>query len=668
MVFFKCEATRADKLDREQLRQEAMELPAELAEKTLQLYQHADGESMVFTATVCGTHATFGILAPSPDEAEKQAKTYLQLVPFLISNYRMEEITYSSLLSLLLQADHRDYISDKDDVLEMFEMDQLSIRGRFPYGEAMIQADTTPEAMQTVAQEHFFTDTLLPELERIAQGSKGKTPIGHPVHYLLHTDNRNARKMVYKALLSALYQQGRIRHQRYTFMNLDNSSNFSPSSVEALYRCSEGGAVVIRYGDDPAESEYSSRGEAIINDLCDIAVRHKNQVLTILCLPAAAKRTKEIFLSHWGSTAFVELKEDIIDSARAQQHLKNKAKAHRLRADKQLTVAVSDEGKTYTADQLNSVFDEWHSHKLRHQIYPQYETTAPVKTAVQNIGPVGNAYQRLQELVGLTEAKEVMHKALNFFKMQKLFADRGISTEQPSMHMVFTGNPGTAKTTVARLFAEVMRDNGLLSRGDLVEVGRADLVGKYVGQTAPLVKAVFERAKGGVLFIDEAYSLVDDRSGLYGDEAINTIVQEMENNREDTIVIFAGYPDKMEEFLNRNPGLRSRIAFHIPFADYSPDELCAIAAHIAGEQKLTLAADTADKLHRVFAEAVKSPDFGNGRYARNLIEKAKMAQANRLMSGDLTTITDEQLHTLCAEDIEMPHVNKAETIAIGFCA
>lgn len=146
------------------------------------------------------------------------------------------------------------------------------------------------------------------------------------------------------------------------------------------------------------------------------------------------------------------------------------------------------------------------------------------------------------------------------------------------MHMVFIGNSGTAKTTAARLFARIMKDNGLLSKGQLIEVGRGDLVGKCVGWTAQTVQAKFKVAIGGVLFIDEAYSLVDKHSGSFGDEAINTIVQEMENHREDVVAIFAGYPNKMEGFLQKNPGLRSRIAFHVPFADYTSDEISTIRA------------------------------------------------------------------------------------------
>ena len=237
------------------------------------------------------------------------------------------------------------------------------------------------------------------------------------------------------------------------------------------------------------------------------------------------------------------------------------------------------------------------------------------------------------------------------------------------MHMVFTGNPGTAKTSTARLFARIMKENNLLSKGRLIEVGRGDLVGKYVGWTAPIIQKKFKEAEGSVLFIDEAYSLVDGRDGSFGDEAINTIVQEMENHRSDVVVIFAGYPDEMERFLQKNPGLRSRIAFHVPFADYSVDELCDIASLIAQKSGLRLEEQAQEKLETVFAAARKESDFGNGRYARNIIEKAKMAQATRLLAKDYACVGREDIATLCAEDIELPQpLTPIHTIPMGFSA
>lgn len=194
----------------------------------------------------------------------------------------------------------------------------------------------------------------------------------------------------------------------------------------------------------------------------------------------------------------------------------------------------------------------------------------------------------------------------------------------------------------------------MLSIGDLYELGRADLVGRYVGWTAPKVKARFNAAKGSVLFIDEAYSLVDDRDGLYGDEAISTIVQEMENRREDIVVIFAGYPDKMEQFLQKNPGLRSRIAFHVPFRDYDESELWQITKLMAMKMGVSVDDEAQPKLLEMFGRALNSEDFGNGRYVRNLLELARMRQASRLVTMDIDLVTDEAVTTLLPEDFEEP--------------
>jgi SpoVK/Ycf46/Vps4 family AAA+-type ATPase len=212
-----------------------------------------------------------------------------------------------------------------------------------------------------------------------------------------------------------------------------------------------------------------------------------------------------------------------------------------------------------------------------------------------------------------------------------------------------------------------MKENGLLSKGQLVEVGRGDLVGKFTGWTAQTVQAKFKEAMGGVLFIDEAYSLVDGRDGSFGDEAINTIVQEMENHRADVVVIFAGYPDKMEGFLDKNPGLRSRIAFHVPFADYTSEELCKIADLITKKNGMKLEKEALDKLEGVFEAARSNTDFGNGRYVRNIFELAKMNQASRLLEKDFDDITSDEITTIIAEDIVTPENKRNGSRRIGFC-
>jgi len=212
-----------------------------------------------------------------------------------------------------------------------------------------------------------------------------------------------------------------------------------------------------------------------------------------------------------------------------------------------------------------------------------------------------------------------------------------------------------------------MRDNGLLDQGSFVECGRGDLVGKYVGWTAPIVQKKFQEAKGGVLFIDEAYSLVDDKNGLYGDEAINTIVQEMENHRNEVVVIFAGYPDKMQEFVQRNPGLKSRIAFYVSFQDYNAKELLDITVLLAKKQGNDLSEEAKQKLLELYAENVKVPDFGNGRFVRNLLERAGMKQASRLLSVGVGNVNANDIKLLLADDFEIPEtIIATEAKKIGF--
>ena len=377
--------------------------------------------------------------------------------------------------------------------------------------------------------------------------------------------------------------------------------------------------------------------------------------------------SKALFYENLGNTSFVELKEDFVSAERAAHFLKMLASKHGTRANKRL-LAKLEPDKGYLAPELRVLFDDWYNHELKTSIYPQYQEIVTVKSEVAKTAPKGSAYDELMEMIGLDEAKKVMNRALNYYKAQKLFADKGMKADHPAMHMVFTGNPGTAKTSAARLFAKIMKENNLLSKGNLIEVGRGDLIGKYVGWTAPTIQKKFKEAKGSVLFIDEAYSLVDDRSGSFGDEAINTIVQEMENHREDVIVIFAGYPDQMEVFLQKNPGLRSRIAFHVPFEDYSSDELCQIAGLIASKKGLKLTKEAERKLLDVFNMAKNISDFGNGRYARNVIEQAKISQATRLLSKNFDLMTSEDITTLYAEDIEMPAVPKTSKRQIGFTA
>ena len=275
-----------------------------------------------------------------------------------------------------------------------------------------------------------------------------------------------------------------------------------------------------------------------------------------------------------------------------------------------------------------------------------------------------NYMDELQALVGIKYAKDQVKKILAFAKMRKAMEEKGEQLEPITLNMEFVGNPGTAKTTVARIVAGVLKEIGIIRSGEFIEVGRADLVAQYVGQTAPMVKSVFQRAKGGVLFIDEAYSLLDKGNGRFGDEALNMIVQEMENNRKDTIVIFAGYPDEMDEFFLRNPGLRSRVPFRVRFDDYTTDELSDICELEAGKRGFLIDVKAKEIIKEICESSTGNIENGNGRFCRNLVEKAVLNFALRNYGGDEAAENIEYI--LKKEDFNDITIFNRKKTAIGF--
>lgn len=514
--------------------------------------------------------------------------------------------------------------------------------------------------------EDICSTSFYEELERIYAPAEtvGKS-FGHPVHYII-TAAGETREEIYKHLLSALYDNKRILSKRYLKTDIEN---YRKNCYGKVYENMKYGTVIFDLDtQDMIKSgmpfETNDTKEKIA-DMCELASKYRNTVLTLFILPRDDKALKELIFASALTMYFVEIDLEVLFNEKAKSYLAKIAEENEVIPDKKLFELIEkDEG--YNITQLTEKYNIWFGENLRKNIYPQYGQFKISADIATKDTAKGNAYDKLNALIGLDSIKKTIESILNKNKFNKIFKERGISKKPQNMHMVFTGNPGTAKTTVARLFAQIMKDNEILPEGSLREVGRADLVGKYVGQTAPLVKKNFRLAKGGVLFIDEAYSLSEHWDGSYGDEAINTIVQEMENNREDTVVIFAGYPDKMEEFLQRNPGLRSRIAYNVDFPDYNEKELTEIAVSIAKDLNLTIDENGVHKLEEIFKTALKQDDFGNGRFARNIIERAVTNQADRLMRLDYESVTDKMLTTLTADDIENTLQKKAETTKIGF--
>jgi probable Rubsico expression protein CbbX len=255
-----------------------------------------------------------------------------------------------------------------------------------------------------------------------------------------------------------------------------------------------------------------------------------------------------------------------------------------------------------------------------------------------------------RDLVGLQPVKTRIRQIAALLVVDKLRRDAGLSAERPSLHMCFTGNPGTGKTTVAQRMAEILNRLGYLERGHLVAVTRDDLVGQFVGHTAPKTKEVLKRAQGGVLFIDEAYYLHrPENERDYGQESIEILLQVMEGDRDKLVVILAGYADRMERFFRSNPGMSSRIAHHIDFPDYDDDELIAIARGMLERQAYRLGAAAEPVLRDYVARRRARPRFAQARSMRNAIDRARLRHASRLLDAGGTP-TREQLATFEPDD------------------
>jgi probable Rubsico expression protein CbbX len=304
---------------------------------------------------------------------------------------------------------------------------------------------------------------------------------------------------------------------------------------------------------------------------------------------------------------------------------------------------AQDAGATLTAKGHSSSPDE----------APQLDLDVAFRDS--HVGEVLDGLER--ELVGLEPVKSRIRDVAALLLVDNLRRTLGLTAGAPSLHMSFTGNPGTGKTTVALRMAEILHRLGYVRKGHLVAVTRDDLVGQYIGHTAPKTREVLKRAMGGVLFIDEAYYLYrPENERDYGQEAIEILLQVMENQRADLVVILAGYKDRMDTFFRSNPGMSSRVAHHIDFPDYTPTELHEISRLMLEQMQYRLSSEADRALMEYIQRRITQPHFANARSVRNALDRARLRQASRLFERRAGALTKEDLITIEASDIRASRV------------
>ncbi len=527
------------------------------------------------------------------------------------------------------------------------------------FNEFMINKIFCQDELIDYCDKNILNEQLVEEIKRIYL-PKTCNSFCVPVHYILNMRDKMCRDST-KVLIDALHSNGRMLRDKYTVMELSNLSGFENkifSEIMSIFKINDGGVVVIPLDFEIKESH--SYHKKLYKNLFEVCKQVNKNTTIIFQISSSDDECLKLIKTNLPNLSFVEIKEATFHDDKAKLFLTKTAKEFRYSCeDIKDLLDLIEPNKYYDTYELENMFLSWHQNYMVTVQYPQYSF---VNEKDEKNLSMNDGYKKLDKLIGLESIKKIVTDFINYSKVQKACDNGEGGNINFNRHLCFYGNPGTAKTTVARIFAQIMKEENLLSNGELIEVGRADIVSQYLGGTAPQVKRIFQRAIGNVLFIDEAYSLCDGHEGLYGDEAINTIVQEMENNRDKLIVIFAGYKKEMQKFLDRNAGLRSRIAFEVEFPDYSDDELLRIAEYHSDKMDFDIS-QCKEKIIEAIARNRNEKNFGNGRFIRNLLEKARMKQATRIVNQNL--LNTPKMRELLPEDIDVP-TPKVEKLSFGF--
>lgn len=588
------------------------------------------------------------------------AKNFVAALGKKFEQIKKDEISYNSLNHDLQQANDKNYIENVNEIKSDFDIDYAFHRC---FDEYMINKKnfTKDEALE-LCDKYVLNSEIKDEIERIYAPRKDNS-FGVPVHYILNMGEKIGQEAV-EVLINALHSNGRMLRDKYTVLFPSRLRCYGKDlffEILSVFNINDGGVVVISSSLEIGEKDHYSRDMDVLEKICQVCKMASKETTIIFNLSSEKAGQENYIKNSLSDMSFIEIQDTALQNEMAKKFLIKLANNYNI-VETQSLIGLVEADKLYKIFELVDIFKNWHKNYMQTVQFPQYLMFTKDKQEVVKEASKNTGYKELADLIGLDNVKKIANDFINYQKLQKACLVENMKVMHFSRHMCFIGNPGTAKTTVARIIAQIMKEENLLSNGRLIEVGRADIVSKFVGGTAPRVKELFKKAIGNVLFIDEAYSLYDGQDGLYGDEAINTIVQEMENNREDTVVIFAGYKKEMQKFLDKNAGLRSRIAFEVEFPNYSDDELIEIAKLYAKKMDVDIS-QCLEKIRMIVEKNKHNQNFGNGRFIRSLLEKARMKQATRLVNDNL--LYTSKMRELLPEDIEVPVID-SNKISIGF--
>lgn len=647
MLFFSIVARLSEPLSDE----EARLLKTNAAFATAKYAQRDEQSTLIFVCDAADDTLSLSAAA-NPDRLREQpieeaARKFLGLLCDREARMEVSEIKGETAYENLKTADQKRLVRDYKTLAAEQGICWISrMRGR----EVLSPGDIDRSQLTLKAQSLAFGRALQEELARILEHPAGTDNFGHPVHYLITSNAVEQNLAAAELIAQALHTAGRVKSRRCL---IDTLSTFEPIISESFgntHGICSGGVHVIDYAsEDIGATVPCAEYEDDVARVCRSVHQHRHDVLTIFCFSNKQAQVKDYLERQLPGVTFVPIMAEELSEESALAYLRELARKRGLQCEEGLT-SLAREHCGQPIDQLHEQFEVWYDDHLKTKAFPQYAFMNRIPQAAEAaVSFEDNAYAQLQNMIGLKEVKRVVDQIRTSHQAQIILAKKGLSSPRPGLHMVFSGNPGTAKTSVARLLGQILKDEGVLSKGDLIEVGRADLIGKYVGWTAVKIREAFAKAAGSVLFVDEAYSLLDSRAGGFGEEAINEFVLEMERKRDDVAVIFAGYPQKMEELIESNPGLRSRFSFLLRFEDYLPEELFRILCLLAGQQGLTIHPSVKEKVLPILSEASSESDFGNGRFARNLLDQARLRLAERVVQSG-GNIREEDLITLFPDD------------------